>query len=161
MGLRLSVFLAATVIVAGSSSVAAAALPAVLTQHAHEPFATRPASISYTGDATGIVGGTDGTSVRRPGHLRWTRYTQRQGTARGVVWLNDCDPSCAGGRFSALPATVHVFSPAHGRFTRLTLQFTDHGKHVTDRRRIEHMQASDGTSGYWVYAIVSITPPDF
>jgi hypothetical protein len=161
MGLRPPVLLAATIIAAGASPVAAAALPTVLTQHAQQPFATRPASISYTGDGTGIIGGTDGTSVRHPGHLRWTRYTQRQGTARGVVWLNDCDPSCAGGQFSALPVTVHVFAPAHGRFTRLTLQFTDHGKHVTDRRRIQHMKASAGDPGYWVYAIVSITPPDF
>jgi hypothetical protein len=133
---------------------AAARLPTVLTQDQHHPFVVRPATISYTGDGTGVVGGTDGTSVQHPGHLHWTLYNNRQGAASGAVWLNDCDPSCAGGEFSAVPVTVHVFSPKHGRFTRLTLQFTYQRKHYVDRRAIRHIPGSNGVPGYWVYYIL-------
>jgi hypothetical protein len=139
----------------GTAGVAAAKLPGVLTQDPHHPFVVRPASIGYTGDGTGLVGGTDGTSVRHPGHLRWTAYNSRQGIGRGVVWLDDCDPSCADGHFSAFPVAVHVFAPKKGHFTRLTLQFTYNGKHVTDRRGVRHYAGSDGYPSYWEYYIIS------
>jgi hypothetical protein len=129
-------------------AVAAARLPTVLTQE-KPAFQVKPASISYTGDGTGIVGGFDGTSAREPGHLDWTRYTHRVGTARGLVWLNDCEPDCADGTFHSYKVTVRVSSPSHGRFRLLRLTFVFHGKHVTDTRRIHHYP------GVWAYDIVS------
>jgi hypothetical protein len=129
--------------------VALAKLPKVLTQHAHHQFAVRPATISYTGDGTAVLGGTDGSSVRHPGHLDWTSYNRRRGYARGVDWLNDCELSCAEGDFSPVPVRVHVFRPRDGRFTRMTLRFTYRGKHVVDRRGIRRY------GKYWAYYIVS------
>lgn len=161
MPLRPYALIAATAAAVIAPTATAAQLPTILTQDPHRPFVTRPGSIAYTGDGTGVIGGTDGTSVRHPGHLRWTLYTRRQGAARGVVWLDDCEPSCAGGEFSSTPVTVHAFAPLHGHFTRLTLQYTYHGKRVTDRRGIRHIRGSDGVAGSWVYYIVSIDPPGF
>jgi hypothetical protein len=132
---------------------AAAGLPAVLTQ-GRPAFDIKPATISYTGDGTGLIGGADGRSVRHPGHLEWTTYTRRQGIAQGLVWLDDCDPDCAEGTFTATPVSVHVFSPAHGRFRRMTLTYTYQGKRYVDRRAIRHFPAGGGLSGYWAYAIV-------
>jgi hypothetical protein len=117
----------------------------------------RPATISYTGDGTGIVGGFDGTSVRRPGHLRWLSYTRRDGRARGLLWLDDCEPSCAEGTFHATPVRVHVWRARHGVFRRLTLSFRSRGRRWLDRRRAAYMPPSDGLAGYWDYFIVSIT----
>lgn len=134
-------------------SLASARLPGVLTQEAHHPFAVRPASIGYTGDGTGILGGQDGSSARRPGHLHWKIYTNRQGLAFGVNWLNDCEPDCAEGEFHPVPVTVHVFAPRNGHFTRLTLQFTYNGESVTDRRGIRHF--GSGGFSYWAYYIIS------
>jgi hypothetical protein len=139
-----------TVLAIAAPSTAAAHLPGVLTQHARHPFAVRPASIDYTGDGTGLIGGSDGTSVRHLGHLRWPTYTNRQGTGRGLVWLNDCDPNCADGDFSAFPVTLHVFAPKNSHFTRLTLQFTYQGKRVTDRRGIRYLPGSSGYQSHWV-----------
>jgi len=130
-------------------AAATAKLPKVLTQHARHPFAVRPATIEYTGDGTAILGGTDGASARHPGHLRWTKYNHRQGFAKGVDWLNDCDPSCAEGKFRPVPVRVHVSRPRDGRFTRLTLRFTYNGKHVVDRRGIRRY------GDYWAYYIIS------
>jgi hypothetical protein len=137
-------------------TTAAASLPKVLTQE--EPaFQVKPASISYTGDGTGIIGGLDGTSVRHPGHLDWTRYTHHAGSARGTVWLNDCEPGCANGTFHPYKVSVRVSSPSHGRFRLLTLKFVYQGKHVTDKRRIQHFAGSGGEPGFWEYTIVSQT----
>jgi hypothetical protein len=114
-----------------------------------EPYLrVRPAEISYTGDGTGIVGGFDGTSVRHPGHLNWLRYTRRDGRARGLLWLDDCDPSCAEGAFHATPVSVHVWRPRRGVFRRLTLSFGYSGKHWLDRRRAVRMPPSGGVAGY-------------
>jgi hypothetical protein len=109
----------------------------------------RTATISYTGDGTAVLGGRDGSSVRRPGHLDWTSYNRRRGYAGGVGWLNDCEPSCAEGDFSPAPVRVHVFRPRDGRSTRMALRFTYRGKHVVDRRGIRRY------GKYWAYYIVS------
>ena len=130
-------------------AAALAKLPKVLTQHRHHPFAVRPATIEYTGDGTAILGGTDGSGPRHPGHLDWTTYNRRQGRAKGVDWINDCEPSCAEGHFDRVPVRVHVFRPRHGRFTRLTLRFTYAGKRVVDRRGIRRY------GDYWAYYIIS------
>src|SRR3954451_3052557 len=66
-----------------ASAAEAATLPSILTQDAKHPFRVRPASIDYTGDATGFIGGTDGTSVRQLGHIQWPVYTSRQAVGRG------------------------------------------------------------------------------
>jgi hypothetical protein len=128
-----------------------AAPPKVLTQRPHHLFQVRPAWISYTGDGTGFIGGSDGSGPADPGHLRWRRYTHRQASARGVVWLNDCEPDCADGRFHARPAKVHVFRPRHGRFTRLTLKYRYRGKRYVDRRAAQHIPGGDGFPGAWVW----------
>ncbi len=133
---------------------AAARLPSVLTQSTPE-FAVRPATIGYTGDGTGIVGGPDGKSVRRLGHIRWTTYDRHQAVGRGLVWLDDCTPSCAQGTFSAAPVQIHAFAPANGRFTHVTLIYTYHGSRQVDRRFIRYYPPSAaGSRGYWEYAIV-------
>jgi hypothetical protein len=118
----------------------------------------RPATISYTGDGTGIVGGFDGTSVRHPGHLRWLSYTRRDARARGLLWLDDCEPSCAAGAFHATPVRVHAWRARRGVFRRLTLSYRYRGKRWRDRRRAVYTPSRDGVAGHWDYAIVSIRP---
>jgi hypothetical protein len=115
----------------------------------------RPAQIGYTGDGTAFVGGVDGTGVRHLGHLGWRRYTHRDGRARGRLWLDDCDPSCADGTFHAVPVSVHVWRPRRGVFRRLTLVYGYRGRRWVDRRAARHVPAGDGLPGRWDYAIVA------
>lgn len=150
--------LSTTIVTLGSllltPQAASARLPAVLTQLKPE-FQVQPAVISYTGDGTGLVGGRDGKSVRHPGHLHWTTYNRRHGVGHGLLWLDDCTPSCADGRFHSTRVAVYVFSPRHGRFRRLTLRYTYHGKRYVDRRGIRHYSGDDGYPGGWSYYIIS------
>ena len=146
-----SALLAIAVLASPASPAAAgAALPKTLTEHVRRQFEVRPASISYTGDGTGFLGGSDGTGPLHPGHLRWTSYTTRAGDARGVDWLNDCDPDCADGTFTAVPVRVHVFRPRSGHFTRMTLRYRYHGHRTVDRRGVRRQ-----SPGTWAYYIIS------
>jgi hypothetical protein len=147
---RLVAVLVAPLLLGATPAVASARLPSVLTQ-LKPAFQVRPAKISYTGDGTAIVGGY-GPSVRHPGHLRWTKYTRHEGLARGQVWLDDCDPSCAEGTFHPRAVRVRVFASHGGHFRRLTLRFRWHGKRQVDRRRARHF--TGGGSSYWAYDIV-------
>jgi hypothetical protein len=52
----------------------------------------------------------------------------------GTVELNDCNPSCAGGTFTA-----------HGHFTRLTLRYAYRGKRRVQRWGIRRI------GGGWSY----------
>jgi hypothetical protein len=109
----------------------------------------RPASIVYTGDGSGVLGGVDGVDGRnRPGHLSWRKWARTQALGSGAVWLDDCTPDCAKGTFHPYPVQVVAFRPVKGHFTRLTLRYTYHGKREIDRRGISRAH------GYWSYYIV-------
>jgi hypothetical protein len=140
--------LAATAALLGAlafAPIASAATPTVF--NGKGGFQTRPGSISYTGDGTGVIGGSDGSGPRNPGHLKWATYTSSGGRAGGVVWINDCKPSCAEGKFSPIPVSVLVTRPSGGHFTRLTLTYTYSGRRVVDTRKLERHGKN------WIYAI--------
>ena len=153
--LRATLVVSAALLTAGGSAAAATGLPKVLTQDT-PAFQIRPAVISYTGDGTGYVGGPDGTSVHRLGHLRWTTYNRREGDATGLVWLDNCTPDCARGMFTASKVRVRVSSPNHGHFRLLTLTYRYQGRRYVDRRVAQFYPGGSGLPGYWNYAICGI-----
>ena len=119
--------------------------------HGRLTWQTRPAQIVYTGDGSGVLGGFDGTGARHaahPGHLKWAIWTATQAKGSGAVWVDDCTPDCARGKFTAHAVKVRAFRPVKGRFTRLTLRYSYHGKHYVDRRGIWR------TGTFWSYYIV-------
>jgi hypothetical protein len=69
----------------------------------------------------GHVGYTPGPTA----DLHWTTWTSRQGRASGYLWVDDGYPSIGGGTYYAVPASIHVWRPVQGVFTRLTI--TPHG----------------------------------
>jgi hypothetical protein len=127
-----------------SSAGAAEGLPGLLTQTGHgPPFAIRPAQIVYTGDGSGVLGGFTGKGpFPRFGRLLWPSWTDTQARGSGAVWLDDCTPNCAEGTFHPYAARVRAFAPHDGRFTRLTLRYTYHGKRVIERLGIAKFAAN-------------------
>lgn len=152
---RVALGVAAVFAVGSMPAAATTGPPKVLTQRT-PLFQIRPAVISYTGDGTGVVGGPDGTSVRHLGHLRWTTYNARLGVAVGRVWLDDCSPDCADGRFTASKVRVRVSSPTQGHFRLLTLSYRFQGRRYVDRRVAKWYAGFDGLPGYWNYAICGL-----
>lgn len=114
--------------------------------HFRLTWQVRPASILYTGDGSGILGGFDGTGARHPGHLKWQSWTPTRAAGSGAVWIDDCTPSCANGTFTAHAVKVVAFRPEHGHFTRLTLRY--HAPGSAKRWGIRR------SGGSWMYYIV-------
>ncbi len=154
-GLLVSFILAAAFAVgvsaATASSTTTTSLPKLLGWNGKKDvLLVRPAAIIYTGDSSGVLGGSDGTGkAGRFGHLQWSSWTANQAYGSGAVWLDNCTPDCASGTFSPSAVKVHVFRPHGPIFTRLTLTYTYGGKKYVDRRTLERQGA------YWVYGIVS------
>jgi hypothetical protein len=98
-------------------------LPGLLTQHGTHQFAVRPAFVIFTGDASVVIGGFDGTGSRTSfGHIRWTSWTTQQAVGSGAAWDKCVDyggcakPYALSGR-AVVP--VHASDPVSGHFTRV------------------------------------------
>jgi hypothetical protein len=62
--------------------------------------------------------------------LHWTSWTPELASAYGTAWVNDCQPSCAGGHVHHYPVVVALWGsatvkgrPALRRYTEATLGF--------------------------------------
>jgi hypothetical protein len=133
------------------------ALPTILNNSSvRHPFSVRPASIGYTGDGTGVIGGFDGTGKRDEagqtswGHIHWTSWAARSATGSGALWADDCEPDCAEGSFSPVAVQVHAFAPHHGHFTLLLLQYELEGKSYVDERRVKYIHEGRGFYEYFI-----------
>lgn len=124
---------------------------------AYNGLQVRPATITYTGDGTGFLGGA---RVRdRKSHIHWTKWTTKVALGTGFNQLNDCIPFCARGRYHGFRVKIELWRPrtVAGRlvFTRLTIFYT--GRRPSGEPR--HYTFTDtyrgGTGGGY-----SRSPPD-
>ena len=122
-------------LVLAAPSVAAARLPAVLTEHA-PAFQVRPATIDYTGDGSAVVGGLNGTGPRHLGRLKMDHVQPARGGGRRAAVDQQLHAGCADGHFGSVRVSVHVFSAHSGHFRRLDLTYTYRGHRYVDRREI-------------------------
>jgi hypothetical protein len=113
---------------ATAAVAAAAALPGAIaysgTASRSNP-AVKPPYIVFSGDSSHLFAGAH--SVRTKIH--WTSWTASGATTTSAaMWIDNCEPSCANGRFSGYPVTITLSRPGrlggHLMFTRLTFTFT-------------------------------------
>lgn len=90
----------------------------------------RPHVVDFTGDGSGCLGGFTGHTTNKSQHsfgrLHWTKWIATEGLATGAMWVDDCIPNRARGTFHASTATVHVYRPRAGVFTRMTVKLKRH-----------------------------------
>jgi LasA protease len=116
-------------------------------------LSVRPAVVGYTGDGSGWLGGFDGDGINDQfGHMNWTSWTSVAATGTGAAWINNCEPSCAGGTFSAHAVGVRAYAPRSGFFTRLTLRFDYNGDAITDERGVRRLVEHVGGRAIVVYS---------
>lgn len=90
---------------------------------AYNGLQVEPATITYTGDGTGFLGGAN---VRnRKSGIHWTKWTTHAALGTGFNQLNNCNPSCAGGTFSGYRVKIELWRPRTLAgtlvFTRMTI----------------------------------------
>ncbi|MCW2570967.1 MAG: hypothetical protein JWO88_1025, partial [Frankiales bacterium] len=66
--------------------------------------------------------------------LTWTAWTAASAEANGVLFENDCTPTCVGGTKHAYPATFRFYAVRKGRFTTVDITFHGNGPHGQTRR---------------------------
>ena len=128
------ILVAAIALAAGAPAAAhAKALPTLFTSSG---FAVRPATVVYTGDGTGILGKLPPS--HRRGRMHWNVWSSRRAQANATVWIDDCNPSCAQGKYHAYSGTVLANRVRNGHFTRLTIRFRFKGHNALDVRALRH-----------------------
>ena len=141
-------------LVLGAATHASGGLPKLLADGPHFTLTwqVRPAHIVYTGDGSGVLGGFDGTGTAHPGHLVWASWTPTVARGSGAIWIDNCTPDCAAGKFAPYAVAIVAFRPVKGHFTRLTLTYKYRGKRQVDKRSIVFH------TGSWMYDIVGSPP---
>lgn len=91
--------------------------------HAHKGLQVEPAQIVYTGDGTGLL---YGANIRnRHSGIHWTKWTSSVALGTGFNQLNDCEPSCAGGKYRGYAVKIEMWRPEALAgtfvFTRMTI----------------------------------------
>jgi hypothetical protein len=66
--------------------------------------------------------------------LTWTAWAAESAEANGVLFENDCTPTCLGGTKHAYPATFRFYTVRNGRFTTVDIMFDGKGPHGQTRR---------------------------
>lgn len=122
--------------------------PNLLTVLGSNSFAVRPATIGYTGDGTGYVGGLDGRGRIRGrnefGHIAWLTWAAHVAEGTGALWSDNGIPNDAEGTFSSLPVKIRAFAPRDGHFTRLTLRYEENDEKVIVERGLRSYTTLDG-----------------
>jgi hypothetical protein len=110
-------------------------------------FKLRPATILVSGDGSGWLGGDGFGDVGDYGTIHWTKFRRPGARGDGRIFINDCDPDCAGGTVSNWKAIFRAWRVRKGRFTRLSARYVRDGETVTTRWKL---QVSSPTYAYWL-----------
>jgi hypothetical protein len=133
----------------GTSRSSAATLLGSSNLSSPASFRTRPAVLSLSGDGTAFAGGhgwkVEGHRVVSFGAIRWTSFGGPRASGEGLLWLNDCTPSCADGTFKHCPAKILARAVRKGHYTRLRIAFTADRKTSTETYEL----LTAGSNSYW------------
>lgn len=154
--LALALALASTAGVSlAAASSHATALPASPTYlgatAAQGGLAVRPATIAFTGDGTGFLGGANARA--KHGSIAWTQWNARVARGTGFDQLNDCKPYCAAGKYHGYRVRIVQWRPrklAHQLvFTRMTIYFEKHAPRGEPRHyTFTDMHVRGGSGGF-------------
>jgi hypothetical protein len=121
----LSAVIASLTLLAAAASVASGSpLPRL---ESGAGASVRPATFyGWSGDGSLILGGPSSEpplpnqAGGSPGHITWTVWNHHEAVGRGVVWYDDCKPSCGFGHWHSEPPTrIKAYRVRGGQFTRL------------------------------------------
>jgi hypothetical protein len=117
----------ATLAIAAGASAALAAtptFPAFSGPPSKNNPVVKPSEIVYSGDGSHLFAGGAGNKV---GKLHWTVWNSTEGLGTGYNWINNCNPSCANGKYAKYPVTLKVYQPKKQSkffiFTRLKVTY--------------------------------------
>jgi hypothetical protein len=147
-----------------TSSSAASSQPRLLRRDASSRFAVRPATMAFGCCGRLVIGGpaVSGAAFRSglPGSIRWKYWGSAQSAGTGLLWIDNCLPSCASGTFRPTRVSLQASRVLNGRYTRLLLIYRVGSRRVYDRRELERVPAVNGPAYQWfaAYRVVGRAP---
>lgn len=113
-------------------------------------FVVRPATISFGASADEIIGGPGVSQSQfeagEMGHIRWSHWTPASAVGHGLMWSNDCFPSCPEGTYHSSPVAIRAHDGFSGRYRRLSYVYRADGHRIHIHARLRRMP---GTSDAW------------
>jgi hypothetical protein len=126
---RFGIAALAGIVIAAVATAALAATPTFPTFNgsaSKDNPVSKPTEIVYTGDGSELFAGKKG--AKKIGKLHWATWNNTEGVASGYQYINNCEPSCAGGKFATYPVTLNASRPKKESkyfiFTRLKVTYT-------------------------------------
>jgi hypothetical protein len=108
--------------------------------------ASRPVAYGFDGGSgwhagqimpRAIAFGAGGSLLVR--QVTWSTWQHGAAHGRGVVWVNDCSPSCAQGSYTKSPATLTLSATrthdGHAYYSRLVMTWSQNGQLQSDSYR--------------------------
>lgn len=109
--------------------------------HTYNGLQVEPATITYTGDGTGFLGGANVRS--RNSGIRWTKWSPRVALGTGFNQLNNCTPDCAGGKFRGYRVKIELWRSRTLAGTLVFTRMTIFYKNVRPRGEPRHYTFTD------------------
>lgn len=105
-------------------------------------FAVRPPTMFFGCCGQFLIGGPGVSSrafrSRSLGHISWTEWsTVADGS--GLLWIDDCNPTCAQGKFQSQPVSITASRAVGERYTRLLLVYGRNGGETHDRLTLKRL----------------------
>ena len=69
----------------------------------------------------------------------------------GLLWVDNCVPSCASGAFRSRPVSIQASRVVNGRYTRLLLIYRSGNRRVFDRRKLERVPGLKRPAYQWTH----------
>jgi hypothetical protein len=138
---------------AGSTSAASRSLSRLLRLDVSANFVVRPAAMSVGCCGQLVIGG-QGVSraafrAGKLGHISWKLWASTQAVGVGVLWVDNCLPSCVSGSLRSKTVEIQVSTVVDGRYTRLLLIYRSGKRQVFDRRQLDRVPGLKRPAYQW------------
>lgn len=143
-------FLTVCVVALAAALIPAAAVAASLPTLAvgdSSRFSVRPHFIELSADGALYVGGAQ--SKGKIGPIGWSSWSSTRGRGSGYLWVNNCKPNCAAGKFAGHKVSINASNVQSNEFRTVTLTCTVSGKSKTDTLRLQ--KATNSNLWFWNY----------
>ncbi len=143
-------FLTICVVALAAALIPAAALAASLPKLAvgdSSRFSVRPHFIELSADGALYVGGAQ--SKGKIGAIGWSSWGSTRARGSGYLWVNNCKPNCAAGKFAGHKVSISASNVSGGEFRSVALTCTVSGKSKTDNLSLK--KASNSNLWFWNY----------
>jgi IPT/TIG domain len=107
-------------------------------------FATRPATVTPSGDGSFFIAG-----ARRGHGIRWRSWSAARAYGLATVWIDNGIPEMARGTFHGYHGSITATRARSGRFTRMAVRWEKKGHVHYERLMLKHTGGSYLWSGWF------------